>query len=151
MHTRAACLPPRFDSHQDAACGDAARSSAEIPAPTDVPGTSAPYLPATTPIHAPRSHSRDAALRPTDFSHWLRNEKSLVYYCTYHRIATLGIASGLDPAETHTVTIEIHPDQPDRRPVAFRLKDPDTELQAAKYQGTKVRTGQILLLGDLVP
>ncbi len=70
-------------------------------------------------------------------------------YCTYHRIATLGIATGLDPNEIHTVTVEIHPDQPDRKPVAFRLKDPGTELKASKYEGTKFRTSQILLLGDL--
>ncbi len=36
--------------------------------------------PAIAPIQAPRSHSRDAALRPTDFSHWRCNEKSLVYW-----------------------------------------------------------------------
>ncbi len=71
-------------------------------------------------------------------------------YCTYHRIATLDIAAGLDPSAVHTVTIEIHPEQPDRRAVAFRLKDPDVELAGAKYQGTKVRASQILLLGDLV-
>ena len=71
-------------------------------------------------------------------------------YCTYHRIATLTIATGLDPNETHTVTVEIHPEQPDRKPVAFRLKDPDEELTAPKFQGTKVRASQILLLGDLV-
>jgi len=71
-------------------------------------------------------------------------------YCTYHRIATLGVATGLAQADTHTVTIEIHPEQPDRTPVAFRLEDPDKELQAAKYQGTKVRASKLLLLGDLV-
>ena len=71
-------------------------------------------------------------------------------YCTYHRIATLSLAEGTDPKETHTVTIEIHPDQPDRQPVAFRFKDPETELKSPKYQGTKVRASQILLLGDLV-
>ncbi len=71
-------------------------------------------------------------------------------YCTYHRIATLGIATGLDPSETHTVSLEIDAKQPDRTSVAFRLKDPDTELKAPKFQGTKVRTSQILLLGDLV-
>jgi hypothetical protein len=72
-------------------------------------------------------------------------------YCTYHRIATLGVASGLDAEEVHTAAIEIHPDQPDRSPVAFRLKDPETELKSSKYQGTKLRVSQILLLGDLVP
>lgn len=71
-------------------------------------------------------------------------------YCTYHRIATLGIASGLDPEQTHSVILEIDDEQPDRTPVAFRLKDPEKELKADKYQGTKVRASQILLLGDLV-
>jgi lysophospholipase L1-like esterase len=71
-------------------------------------------------------------------------------YCTYHRIATLGLASGLDPEAVHTVTVEVHPEQPDRQPVAFRLKDPETELKAAKFQGTKLRTSQIMLLGELV-
>lgn len=71
-------------------------------------------------------------------------------YCTYHRIATLGVASGLDPEQTHSVILEIDDEQPDRTPVAFRLKDPEKELKADKYQGTKVRASQILLLGDLV-
>jgi len=71
-------------------------------------------------------------------------------YCTYHRIATLSVAQGLDPNKVHTVTIEIHPDQPDRQPAAFRLKDPDQELKSPKYQGTNVRVSGILLLGDLV-
>ena len=69
-------------------------------------------------------------------------------YCTYHRIATLPVAEGLDPNELHTVTIEVHPEQPDRQSVAFRLQDPDVELKSAKYQGTCVRVGQILVLGD---
>lgn len=72
-------------------------------------------------------------------------------YCTYHRIATLSVAGGLDPNEVHTVTIEVHPEQPDRQSVAFRLKDPETELKQPKFQGTNVRVGQILVLGDIVP
>ena len=72
-------------------------------------------------------------------------------YCTYHRIATLSIADGLDPEQVHTVSIEIHPEQPDRQSVAFRLQNPEEELKAPKYQGTRVRVGQILLLGELVP
>ncbi len=71
-------------------------------------------------------------------------------YCTYHRIATLSIAQGLDPNEVHTVTVEIHPNQPDRQPVAFRLKDPDKELKTPKYQGTNIRASQVMLLGDMI-
>ncbi len=70
-------------------------------------------------------------------------------YCTYHRIATLGLASGLDPQAVHTVTVEIHPEQPNRQPVAFRLKDPENELKAPKFQGTKLRISQVMLLGEL--
>ncbi len=72
-------------------------------------------------------------------------------YCTYHRIATLSLAGDLDPEKVHEVTVEIHPEQPDRQPVAFRLKNPEEELKAPKYQGTNVRASQILVLGDLVP
>ncbi len=71
-------------------------------------------------------------------------------YCTYHRLATLAVAEGLDPNKEHTAVIEIHPDQPDRTPVAFRLKAPDVELKAEKYQGTNVWVGKILVLGEVV-
>ncbi|QDT20909.1 SGNH/GDSL hydrolase family protein [Gimesia chilikensis] len=72
-------------------------------------------------------------------------------YCTYHRISTLRLAQNLDPNQIHTVTVEIHPEQPDRTPVAFRLKNPDEELKSPKYQGTRIRVGQIMLRGELVP
>ncbi len=72
-------------------------------------------------------------------------------YCTYHRIATLHVASGLDPNTIHTVTIEVDSNQPDRQSVAFRLKDPEVELKAPKFQGTNIRASQILVLGDIVP
>lgn len=72
-------------------------------------------------------------------------------YCTYHRIATLKLAQNLDPNKVHTVSIEIHPKQPDRKPVAFRLKNPEQELKAPKFQGTKIRVGKIMIRGELVP
>lgn len=72
-------------------------------------------------------------------------------YCTYHRIATLKLAENLDPQEIHTVSVEIHPEQPNRASVAFRLKNPKQELLAPKYQGTKIRVGKIMLRGELVP
>ncbi len=71
-------------------------------------------------------------------------------YCTYHRLATLPLVENADPEQVHTVTVELHPEQPDRTPVAFRLKNPEEELKSPKYQGTRIRVGQILLLGDLV-
>lgn len=71
-------------------------------------------------------------------------------YCTSHRLATLWLAGGLDPDAVHAITVEIHPEQPSREPVAFRLKDPGKELAEPKYQGTNVWFGKIMLLGDLV-
>ncbi len=71
-------------------------------------------------------------------------------YCTYHRIATLPIAQKLDPEKTHTIIVEIHPDQPDRKSVSFRLKDPVAELKSPKYQGRKIRASQIMIRGKLV-
>ena len=71
-------------------------------------------------------------------------------YCTYHRIATLRVASGLDPEAVHTVTVEVHPEQPDRSPVAFRLDDPEKELKGPKYQGTRLRVSHVMLLGEPV-
>jgi lysophospholipase L1-like esterase len=70
-------------------------------------------------------------------------------YCTYHRLATLTVGSGLDPEKVHRVTVEVHPDQPDRQPVAFRLENPEEELQDPKYQGRYLRVGKLLILGEL--
>jgi lysophospholipase L1-like esterase len=71
-------------------------------------------------------------------------------YCTYHRIATLGVYSDNDMTKVHDVTITIHPDQPDRHSVAFRLKDPEKELKEPKFQGTRVWMSQLMLIGDIV-
>lgn len=71
-------------------------------------------------------------------------------HCTYHRITTLNLAEGLDPEKEHSVKVEIHPEQPDRSSVSFRLKNPAFELKTPKYQGTNIRVGQILLIGSLV-
>ncbi len=71
-------------------------------------------------------------------------------YCTYHRIATLGVLQDTDMSRVHEVTVEVHPEQPDRQSVAFRLKDPAKELKEPKFQGTRVWMSQLMLLGDLV-
>jgi lysophospholipase L1-like esterase len=71
-------------------------------------------------------------------------------FCTYHRLATLPIAEGLDRNVVHTVVLEVHPEQPDRSSIAPNLKNPDQELKSSKYNGTKLWAGQILMLGELV-
>jgi hypothetical protein len=69
-------------------------------------------------------------------------------YCTYHRLATLGIASGLEDT-VHTVKVELLATQPDRSSVTDREKD-KPGFNPAKYDGTGLRVGGILLIGDLV-
>ncbi len=69
-------------------------------------------------------------------------------YCTYHRLATLGIASGL-PDAVHTVKVELLATQPDRKVVTDREKD-KPGFNPAKYDGTGLRVGGILMIGDLV-
>lgn len=69
-------------------------------------------------------------------------------YCTYHRLATLDLAVNLDPDVIHTITVEVHPEQPSRQPVAFRLKEPEKELAEPKFQGTNVWFGKLMLIGD---
>lgn len=71
-------------------------------------------------------------------------------YCTYHRIATLGVVAEATTDSVYEVVIELHPEQPKRESVAFRLKDPESELKSAKYQGTRFWASQLLLVGDLI-
>ncbi|MBN2308645.1 MAG: SGNH/GDSL hydrolase family protein [Candidatus Hydrogenedentes bacterium] len=68
-------------------------------------------------------------------------------YCTYHRLATLGLASGL-PDAAHTVSVTIQPEQPDK--VAILSERDSTMDDPARYDDTAVYAGSILLLGELV-
>ncbi len=68
-------------------------------------------------------------------------------YCTYHRMATLFVFDG-KPGR-HTVEIELDSNQPSRQPVAFRLKDPKTELAGPKYNGTRFWPAKIMVVGDV--
>lgn len=68
-------------------------------------------------------------------------------YCTYHRMLNFPVYDG-EPGR-HTVEIEVDDDQPDRKPVAFRLKNPERELATPKYDGTCFRPGKILIAGDM--
>jgi hypothetical protein len=72
-------------------------------------------------------------------------------YCTYHRLATLGIASGL-PDAVHTVKLEISPEQVDKLAVLHKRSANDNikELDPKKYDDTAWYAGMIMLIGDLV-
>ena len=75
--------------------------------------------------------------------------KRFDHYCTYHRIATLGVAGGLDPDKVHTVEIEIHPDQPDRSSVTNREKS-KKHFNPKRYDGTAMRVAGVMIIGELV-
>jgi hypothetical protein len=71
-------------------------------------------------------------------------------YCTYWRLATLGIGRGL-PDEVHTVKIELLPDPPDKARI-FRdgKQAAENPQDNPKYAGINWYAGAILLVGDLV-
>jgi hypothetical protein len=70
-------------------------------------------------------------------------------YCTYHRLASLHIASEL-PDAVHSVTIRIDEQAPDKAKILFAQNRADLEKNPAKYEGTKWYAGGIMLIGDLV-
>jgi len=69
-------------------------------------------------------------------------------YCSYPRLATLQIADGLEDTE-HEVTVEIRPEQPDRSSVVDVERN-KPGFDPAKYDGTAMRVGAIMLIGELV-
>ena len=70
------------------------------------------------------------------------------HYCSYHRIANLNIASGLEDTE-HTVTVEISAEQPDRTSVLDRVKD-DANFNPATYDGTAMRVAGVMIIGEII-
>ena len=68
-------------------------------------------------------------------------------YCTYHRLATLGLGTEL-PDTIHTVKIEVHPEQPDK--VKILATRNNTMDKPERYHGTAFYPGAILLVGELV-
>lgn len=69
-------------------------------------------------------------------------------YCTYWRLSVLNIADGL-PDTVHTVRVEISPEQPDRSVVTDRERT-KPNFDPAKYDGTNLWVGWIMLIGDIV-
>lgn len=69
-------------------------------------------------------------------------------YCSYHRIASLGIARDLPDTE-HAVTVEIHPEQPDRSSVTDREKT-KPGFDPKKYDGTAFRVASLMLIGEVL-
>jgi hypothetical protein len=67
-------------------------------------------------------------------------------YCTYHRLATLMLATGLPDAE-HVVKLEIHPDQPDK--VMILQKRNEKMDDPKRFDGRAWYAGSLMLIGDL--
>lgn len=67
-------------------------------------------------------------------------------YCTYHRLASLRIAGDLEDKE-HSVTLEIHPDQPDRSSVVDRIRN-EPNFEPKSYEGTKAWIGYLMMIGE---
>ena len=70
------------------------------------------------------------------------------WWCNWWRLASMGLAEGL-PNEVHTVTVEISPEQPDRKVVTDRFKN-DANYDPKAYDGTVMYIGSIMMLGDVV-
>jgi len=70
------------------------------------------------------------------------------HYCTYHRLADMGIADNV-PDTVHTVRLEIMKEQPDRESVLSRVRD-KPNFNPKKYDGTNMWVGYIMLRGELV-
>ena len=70
-------------------------------------------------------------------------------YCTYHRIASLDLGSGL-PDTVHTVTVTVDATVPDKMKILFEHNRPDMEKNPTKYAGTTWYAGAVMLIGDLV-
>jgi hypothetical protein len=70
-------------------------------------------------------------------------------FCTYYRLASLGMAENL-PDKEHTVMVEIHPKQPDRSSVVDRIRG-EPGFDAKRFDGTKVWVGYLMMLGDPLP
>lgn len=69
-------------------------------------------------------------------------------FCTYHRLASLTLGENL-PDAVHSVSVTLHPDPPDRSSVTDHEKN-KPGFDPKRYEGTAIRVGYLMLLGDLV-
>jgi hypothetical protein len=72
-------------------------------------------------------------------------------YCTYSRLATTPLGSGLDPSKIHEVKVRVLPDKIDKNPILFEKNRADFAKYPEKYAPTNWYAGAIFLVGELVP
>lgn len=70
-------------------------------------------------------------------------------YCSYWRLANLGLTPGKLADDVHTVKVTLLAEQPDRGSVVNKLKN-DKGFDPKKYDGTRLWVGSIMVLGDVV-
>lgn len=68
-------------------------------------------------------------------------------YCTYHRLATLTVAENL-PEGVHTVSLEVHPDQPDKAKILAKRNEKIDDPK--RFDDTAWYAGAILLIGEIL-
>ena len=73
-------------------------------------------------------------------------------FCTYHRLGTLPVADNM-PEGTHTVTLRIEPEQPDKLKILHQRKEKSaiTSLDPKVYNNTAWYAGALLVVGDILP
>lgn len=70
-------------------------------------------------------------------------------FCSYHRLNTLELASGL-PDGVHTIEVTLDAEQPDRSSVTDQTRN-EPGFDPARYDGTVLRVGAIMLIGEILP
>lgn len=78
-------------------------------------------------------------------------------YCTYYRLQQLGLVSGLDPSQLHTVQVTICEEQPDKRKILQGRAEPNAGVLALaeaefakKFDGRQWFAGYIMYIGEFV-
>ncbi len=70
-------------------------------------------------------------------------------YCTYSRLATLGVAKGLADT-THTVTVRVLAEPFDKRKILFERNQDDFDNSPEKYEPNRWHAGSIFVVGELI-
>lgn len=68
-------------------------------------------------------------------------------FCTYHRLATLMLGTGLSNT-VHTVKLVIHPDQPDKAKILSQRNEKMNDPK--RFDGTAWYAGGIMVIGEVV-
>ncbi len=79
-----------------------------------------------------------------------RDFKRIDGYCTYHRLSSISLASGLDPETVHSVSVTLTDQQPDKREILFERNREFYDKNPEKFKPELWHVGSIMLIGELV-